>query len=132
MKKKIIALSVITSIIASYIILPMDAYADSSTLAGFRAEVEQYTAELQEKQDKVAKNDQEVAEIKARISEIENELDTIVEEIGTLQVEIDKSNQEIKEKSEESKKIIEYYQVANGENAYLEYAFGATDITDMI
>lgn len=132
MKKKIIALLVITSIIASYIILPMDAYADSSTLAGFRAEVEQYTAELQEKQDKVAKNDQEVAEIKARISEIENELDTIVEEIGTLQVEIDKSNQEIKEKSEESKKIIEYYQVANGENAYLEYAFGATDITDMI
>ncbi len=130
--KKIIVIAVLIAILASYISLPMDAYADSNTLAGFRAEVEQYTKELQEKQDKVAKNDQEVAEIKKRISEIESELDSIVDEIGTLQIEIDQSNQEIKEKSEQSKKIIEYYQLANGENAYLEYAFGATDITDMI
>ena len=37
------------------------------------------------------------------------------------------SEKEIQRKSEESKNIISYYQVANGENAYLEYAFGATD-----
>lgn len=131
-KYKIISFLVLISIIASYIILPMDAQASANTLAEFRAEVEKYTADLQAKQDKVAKNDKEVAEIKARIAEIEAELDKIVEEIGTLQTEIDQSNQEIKEKSEESKKIIEYYQMANGENVYLEYAFGATSITDMI
>ena len=131
-KYKIISLLTLISIIASYIILPMDASADANTLAEFRAEVEQYTNELEENQNKIAKNDEEVAQIKKRISEIENELDRIVEEIGTLQIEIDESNKEIEEKSEESKKIIEYYQVANGENAYLEYAFGATSITDMI
>ena len=131
-KYKIIAFLVLISIIASYILLPMDAQASANTLAEFRAEVEKYTADLQAKQDKVAKNDKEVAEIKARIAEIEAELDKIVEEIGTLQIEIDQSNQEIKEKSEESKKILEYYQLANGENTYLEYAFGATSITDMI
>lgn len=27
---------------------------------------------------------------------------------------------------------MEYYQIANGNNAYLEYAFGAETITDMI
>ena len=131
-KYKILTLLVIITIIVSYIILPTDTYASASTLAEFRAEVEKYTKDLQEKQDKVAKNDKEVAEIKAKIAEIERELDRIVDEIGTLQIEIDKSNREIKEKSEESKKILEYYQIANGENAYLEYAFGATSITDMI
>ena len=131
-KYKILTLLVIITIIVSYIILPTDTYASASTLAEFRAEVEKYTADLQAKQDKVAKNDKEVAEIKAKIAEIERELDRIVDEIGTLQIEIDKSNREIKEKSEESKKILEYYQIANGENAYLEYAFGATSITDMI
>ena len=131
-KHKIIALLAITSVIASYIILPMDTKAEATTLAEFRAEVEKYTSELEEKQNKVAKNDKEVAEIKERINEIEKELDNIVDEISTLQTEIDESNQEIKEKSEESKKILEYYQLANGENAYLEYAFGATSITEMI
>ena len=77
-------------------------------------------------------SEQEVAKIRERISEIESELDRIVEEVGTLQTEIDESNKEIEQKSQESKSIIEYYQIANGENAYLEYAFGATDITDMI
>lgn len=131
-KYKIISLLALISIIASYIILPMDAHADANTLAEFRAEVEQYTNKLEENQNKIAKNDEEVAQIRERISEIEKELDSIVEEIGTLQTEIDESNKEIEEKSEESKKIIEYYQLANGENAYLEYAFGATSITDMI
>ena len=131
-KSKIIITIVLCSVIASYTILPMDAKADATTLAEFRAEVEQYTNELESNQNQVAKNDEEVAKIKEKITDIETQMDTIVEDISTLQTEIEQSNQEIEEKSEESKKIIEYYQLANGENAYLEYAFGATDITDMI
>ena len=131
-KSKIIITIVLCSVIASYMILPMDAKADATTLAEFRAEVEQYTNELESNQNQVAKNDEEVAKIKEKITDIETQMDTIVEDISTLQTEIEQSNQEIEEKSEESKKIIEYYQLANGENAYLEYAFGATDITDMI
>ena len=132
MKKKIVALLVLVSIVTSYIILPVDTHADANTLAEFRAEVEQYTSELEDNRNQVAQNDEEVAKIRERISEIESELDRIVEEVGTLQTEIDESNKEIEQKSQESKSIIEYYQIANGENAYLEYAFGATDITDMI
>lgn len=53
-------------------------------------------------------------------------------EIANLEKEIEESNKQIEKKSEESKQIMTYYQIANGENAYLEYAFGATTITDMI
>ncbi len=131
-KSKYIIVLILVSALVFNIILPMDTKAQANTVKEFEEEVEKYTKELEEKQNKVAKNDKEVAEIKQRISEIESEMDTIVEDIGNLEIEIEKSNQEIEEKSEESKKIIEYYQLANGENAYLEYAFGATDITDMI
>lgn len=130
--KKIIILLILISLIASYIILPEDVNAGGQTLKELRAEVEKFTSDLQEKQNKVAKNDKEVAEIKAKISQIEIELQNIAKEISNLEEEIKKSNEEIKEKSEESKKILEYYQISNGENAYLEYAFGATSITDMI
>ena len=116
--------------LVSLFALPIEASA--KTIAQFEAEVEQYTAQLQEKKNKLAKNDEEVAEIKRKIANIEDQIATAEREIKELQEEIDKSNKEIEKKSEESKKIIEYYQISNGNNAYLEYAFGATDITDMV
>lgn len=129
-KQKVIISIIVISILTSYLLLPIDASA--KTIKEFEAEVSKYTAQLQEKKDKVAKNDAEVAEIKKKISSIEAQIKTTEEEIAKLEEEITKSNQEIEKKSEESKKIMEYYQVSNGENAYLEYAFGATSITDMI
>ncbi len=129
-KKKILASLMIPVCLVSLIALPIETKA--KTIKEFEAEVEKYTKELQEKKDKVAKNDAEVAEIKKKISSLEAQIKTTQEEIEKLQREIDESNREIERKSEESKKIIEYYQISNGENAYLEYAFGASDVTDMI
>lgn len=128
--KKIISLLVVLSLIVSYTLLPIDTKA--KTISEFEAEAAKLTKELEEKKSKLAKNDAEVAEIKKKIASIESQITKAEQDIETLQEEIDKSNEEINKKSEESKKIMEYYQIANGENAYLEYAFGATDITDMI
>lgn len=128
--KKVINLLVAIVILVSYLALPMNTSA--KTIAQFEAEVKKFTAELNAKKANLAKNDSEVAAIKARISSIEKQMKEAEAEIVKLQEEIDASNEEIARKSEESKKIIEYYQISNGENIYLEYAFGATDITDMI
>lgn len=130
MKNKLLISFTICLMLVSLFALPIEASA--KTIAQFEAEVEQYTAQLQEKKNKLAKNDEEVAEIKRKIANIEDQIATAEREIKELQEEIDKSNKEIEKKSEESKKIIEYYQISNGNNAYLEYAFGATDITDMV
>ncbi len=130
MKNKFLISLTICLMLVSLFALPLEASAQ--TIAQFEAEVEKYTAQLQEKKNKLAKNDQEIAEIKARISSIESQIAAAEKEIKDLQDEIDRSNKEIEKKSEESKKIIEYYQISNGNNAYLEYAFGATDITDMV
>lgn len=129
-KNKNIAFFLIPLCLVSLIALPIET--NAKTIKEFEAEVEKFTKELQAKKDKVTKNDAEVAEIRKKIASISKQMEEAEAEIDKLQKEIDESNKEIKKKSEESKNIMKYYQIANGENAYLEYAFGATDITDMI
>ena len=128
--KKFLTTLLAIIVIVTTIALPVDTKAQ--TIKEFEAEVEQYTKELEEKNSKIAKNDAEVASIKKKISDTEAQIKQAENDIISLQAEIDKSNKEIEKKTEESKKIIEYYQISNGNNIYLEYAFGATDITDMI
>lgn len=128
--RKKIVYSLILLTLVSLVALPIETQAQ--TIKEFEAEVTKYTKQLEEKKQNLAKNDAEVAEIKKKISSIETQIETAQAEINTLQEEINQSNIEIAKKSEESKKIIEYYQISNGTNAYLEYVFGATSITDMI
>lgn len=128
--KKIFCLITIISVFVSLLALPINTKA--KTIKDFEAEVEKYTKELEEKKANLAKNSSEIAAIEKRIASIEQQIKQAEEEMVSLQKEIDESNKKISKKSEESKKILEYYQISNGNNAYLEYAFGATDITDMI
>lgn len=132
MKKKYIALFSIVVVSVTMFSLPIETKAAAQTIAEFEAEVNKYTSELQAKKDKIAKNDAEVAEIKKKIANIEVQIKQAEADIAALEQEIKKSESEIVAKKEESKKIMEYYQIANGDNAYLEYAFGSTSITDMI
>ncbi len=129
MKKFISILTIVIVLVAS-MTLPVDTSA--KTIAEFDAEVKTFTQELQEKQAALTKNAAEIEAIKQKITNIYKQIQQAEADIVKLQDEIDESNREISRKSEESKKIIEYYQISNGENIYLEYAFGATDITDMI
>lgn len=127
---KFLSLLLVVVVLVSFFALPMDTKA--KTVAEFDAEVKKYTAQLQETQANLAKNEAEVAAIEKQIAATERQIKEAEQETDRLQDEIDASNKEIAKKSEESKSIIEYYQIANGENIYLEYAFGATSITDMI
>ena len=130
MRNKLLVLTSIILLLVSFVALPIDTSA--KTIQEFEAEVNKYTKELEAKKANLAKNEEEVQEIIKKIRNIEAQIEEAEQEIERLQKEIEESEAEIKRKSEESKNIISYYQVANGENAYLEYAFGATDITDMV
>ncbi|MBP3799475.1 MAG: peptidoglycan DD-metalloendopeptidase family protein [Bacilli bacterium] len=126
MKRKFI----IIVLLLSFAIYPFTVQA--KTIKQFEQEVANYTAQLEEKKNKLAKNDQEVEQIKKKIKQIEGQIAAAEAEVKRLQEEIDKSNKEIEKKSAESKKVMEYYQISNGENVYLEYVFGAETMTDMI
>lgn len=128
--KKISIYVVILSLMVSTFILPMNVSA--KTIADFEAEVNKLTKDLENKKAQVATNEAEISKIKSRITSIKNEIEEGVKEVERLQQEINDCNDEIRAKNKESKSIIEYYQISNGENSYLEYIFGATSITDMI
>jgi murein DD-endopeptidase MepM/ murein hydrolase activator NlpD len=130
MKNRLLVGTSIILLLVSFVALPTDTSA--KTIQEFEAEVNKYTQELETKKQNLAKNEQEVQAIIKKIKNIETQIEEAENEIDRLQKEIEESEEEIKRKSEESKNIISYYQVSNGENAYLQYAFGAESITDMV
>ena len=130
MKNKLLIGTSIILLLVSFVALPVDTSA--KTIQEFENEVSKYTKQLEEKKANLARNNEEVQQIIKRIKNIESQIEEAENEIKRLQEEIEASQKEIERKSEESKNIISYYQVSNGENAYLEYAFGAESITDMI
>ena len=126
--KKII--STILLILLTIFLVPINTSA--KTLSELRQEVENASADLENKNNQIAANDAEVAEIEKDIADIESQISEIQSETQILEQEIEESNVEIAEKSEQSKSLFQYLQVSEGENAYLEYIFGATDVTDMV
>lgn len=110
--------------------IPIDTNAE--TLKNYQDLLQKYKNEL-------SSNNQQLNQTENQIKANQNEINSITTEIKNMQQEtqqmkedIVKYNQEIKEKGLETKELFEYLQLANGENAYLEYAFGADNITDFI
>lgn len=122
--------SVILLILLTIFIIPVNT--NAKTLKQLEDEVNNFTADLESKNNQIAANDAEVAEIKQKIADYENQISEIKSETAVLEQEIEESNIEIAEKSEQSKSLFQYLQVSEGENAYVEYIFGATDVTDMV
>lgn len=112
------------------ILFPVSVHAE--TLQDYIDKVNKYTKELQDKKDKVAANDAEVKKIQEDISDIETQMETIKQEQKELQEAIKKNNKKIKEKEKETKSLVQYAQVSNGDNFYLDYIFGADNLTDMM
>ena len=127
MMKKSINIFVILLIIIAF---PKKVFA--TTLQEYEDQLNKYQNELNDKNNQIATSKKELEEVQKKITETEKQIKDTESEIERLEEEIKKNNEEIENKKEESKRIIENYQISNGENIYLEYAFGATDITDMI
>ena len=129
-KNKKVIINFMVVLIFIYIIIPLNT--EAKTINEFASEVAKYTADLKEKESKVATNDQEVAQIKQKIQDIENQIVETQNSIDALKQEIEESNKKIAEKKEQTKKIVEYKQVSDSGNEYLEYIFGSESVTDMI
>lgn len=127
MKKVSIVLLIL---ILTVCLLPVNT--NAKTLSQLEDEVNKFTAELDSKNSQIAQNDAEVREIEKKIADYERQISEIKSETAILEQEIEESNIEIENKSEESKTLFQYLQVSEGENAYMEYIFGATDVTDMV
>lgn len=126
MKKKIIFLLVL-GIIFIPTINPK-----AETLLDYKNALNKYIKEQTDTNNKIKETNHQINLSQNQIQDIKNELDSMAKEIETMRNDIVKYNNTIKEKEVESKEIIAYYQMAQHENLYLDYAFGAETITDLI
>lgn len=102
------------------------------TLGEYEAKLQGYINQAQANQAAINKTQAEIEATNKEIENIKNEIKRLADEVTRLKQEITEYNEEIKEKSLQTKEIFEYFQMSSGENVYLEYAFGAETITDLI
>lgn len=128
--KNYFSLLLCSVLFTTMIIVPQNVHAE--TLGSMKAKLNKLEADYQaqvkeqkETEGKITQNKNTIAGMKASIAQLEKE-------IKALEAEIKKFEQQIKAKEAEIKSVINFMQVSNGENAYLEYALGAQDFTDFI
>ena len=128
--KKILGLLLCLGLTLTNFCVPTVAHAQ--TLGDLKNELEKTQIELQENKTKKAETQAEINQTNSEIAEIKENIDSIYVELNNLDLEIEALDKDIKKKEEEIKKILRFVEVSNGEEAYLEYAFGAQDFTDFI
>lgn len=102
------------------------------TLGEYENQVTKYQKEVNAAKEAVKKTEGQINATKNEIESLKNEVQSLEEEIDTMHKQSSDAEIEIKEKSLEIKEYYTYLQLSNGENAYLEYAFGADNVTDFI
>lgn len=106
--------------------------AEAKTLRDLKEELKAKQEEYENSKNQKELTESEIANIKKNIDAINTEISNIQKEMLDLTNEIEVLNEEIIAKEKEIKSIINYYQLSNGESAYLEYIFNAVDFTDFI
>ena len=134
MKKLVKSIKVLIVIVLLSVtfLIPNEKHVEAKTLRQLKEELAQKEQELAKGQYNKQYTEQQKKEKKAAMDNINTEILNIGNEINDLNLEIENLNKEIDEKKEEIKKIMNYYQLSNGESAYLEYIFKANDYTDFI
>ena len=105
---------------------------EAKTLGDLKKELDEYKRRYNEAAQKQANTEAKMGNVNAGIKKAQSDMEQASTDIENLTKEINKLDEDIKLKEKEIKNIINFYEVSNGESAYLEYVFGATDFTDMI
>lgn len=126
--KKLFGILLIITLLISFIPIPTKA----ETLKQYKELLEKEKAKYAANQASINKTQAEINSTNKEIENIKKEMISMAAEIGQLQEDVTSYKEEIEKKELQTKKLIEYLQLSGGENLYLEYAFGAESITDLI
>ena len=130
--KKINCIFLIIVMLLVNFIVPINNNVEAKTLRDLKTELSEAKKKYNNTQQEKMLTEAEMEKKSNEINSISIEIENIKVEIKNLEEEIEELNVEILEKQKQIKQIINYYQISNGESAYLEYAFAAADFTDFI
>lgn len=125
-------LKIMTIMLLLFVSFLMPMKVGATTLREYQNLLQKYKNELAANQSQVSKTETLIKQNQNEINSIKNEMAAMEKEIEQMKIDIVKYDEEIKDKGLETKQLFEYLQISSGENAYLEYAFGADSTTDFI
>lgn len=105
---------------------------NAKTIRQLQDELDQQKQDLENNKMQTQKTEQQMAQINSNIESINNNIAENLKKIQTLNDEIHELEVKSDEKEDEIKEVISFLQIANSNNAYMEYIFGSQTITDLI
>ena len=105
---------------------------EAATLQDYKDKLNKYIQENKENQASINQTEGQITASNKEIQNIKAEINKMTEEIEQMKLDSIEYGNQISDKKIESKEVLAYYQIADGKNLYLEYAFGAETITDLI
>ena len=128
--RKIITVNLILILLTTLFMFPVTYEAE--TLGDLKRQLAESERKERANQDKEEKTQEEIATLTREIGDSQKQIEDGQNKIEESKKEIEKLNDDIKEKEKETQELIRFLQISNGENAYLEYIFGATSMSDLI
>ena len=110
--------------------VPKNIYALS--LQGYRDKLAKKQAEYDAAQNKVNLTEAQIKKLNGEISAISASIEQTRKDIKQAEEDIETSKKKIEDKKTETDGMIQFLQVSNGGNIYLEYLFDAENYTDFI
>ena len=132
MLKKIISSVLIIILLLPFVIFPINLQAEAETLQDLIDDLNTLEKELKENTESKELTENKIKQIEQNIITIGLNIKKAEDTTVQLQKDIDNLNYQIESKDKEIKQLIKFVQMTNSKNMYLEYAFGATTITDFI
>ena len=129
--KRLLIILLIIGLFIPMLVEPASA-AKQNTLGFYEEKLAQAKKEYEDNKKALNKTENEISYSKSQIEKLKQETLDLAEEVKKLNEEIETYNGTIKDKLLESKQLLEYLQLSDGKNIYLDYVFKAESITDFI
>lgn len=121
---------IVILLICTFFIQPN--HVNAKTLRDLKEEYEKTKEQVESNQKQEQLTQEEIKKINNNIVLIQQNIEKGQQEIIVLNSEIAALEEKMDSKDKEIKNILNFLQVSEGENIYLEYAFGAKNFTDFI
>ena len=129
--KKIISKILLLSLVLS-LFSPLTVNAEQMTFGQILDDLTKAENDYNKNKESISNQQYQISSDNKTINNLKDEIESIRIETENLTDEIEQSEKDIAKKSEQTKNIISYLQMSQGENIYLEYAFGTETVTDLV
>ena len=114
------------------LLLMIPGFAEAKTLDDMYKELAKLQTEYNTNKNNKKLTEEQITKLNNEINQINTSISTIRNEIKQAEIDIKDSKNKIENKKVETDGLIQFLQISNGGNVYLEYLFDAENYTDFI